>query len=143
MKITFRKKNCPSAPSSKKMTMMDNFFDDFCMAQARSEVAKDKYDTSSYSMRVADKGDHYIIKADLPGVKKKHIDVKYSNGVLSIATYKKGSGVIKGPNLFKKESCYGHCSKSIKLGPIDEASIKVMFKDGVLEISMNKQNDER
>lgn len=143
MKITFRKKNRPCAPSSKNETMMDNFFDDFCLAQAKSEVARNKYDTSSYSMNVADKGDHYEVKVDLPGVKKKHIDVKYNNGVLSIATYKKGSCVMKGPNFLKKEESYSHCAKSVKLGPVDETSMKVMFKDGVLEVSMDKQSDER
>ncbi|MBN2897512.1 MAG: Hsp20/alpha crystallin family protein [Clostridia bacterium] len=142
MKFFFKKKNRPSAPSPSEQVMMDNFFDDFCVAQAKSKVAREKYDASSFTMNVLDQGNRYEITAVLPDVKEKDIDVKYDKGILTVTAYKKGTCVEKGHNFFKQDSVFGYCSKSVKLGSVDDSSMNITFKEGVLNVSINKLTDD-
>jgi len=141
MKLVFRKKKQPNTPSPNKKVMMDNFFDDFCVAQARSNIVRDKFDTSSFVMTISDKGTRYKINAELPGVKEKNIDVKYEKEHLTVSACKSMACLEKGLNFLQKESRLGCVSKSYKIDPIDEASIKVVFRKGLLEITMDKRND--
>lgn len=142
MKFIFRKNDQTKSPSSHKKVMMENFFDDFCASQAKSVVVRDKFDAASFIVDIEDTGEMYFINAELPGVKEKNIDVSYKDRHITISAYKINESLQKGKYFQRKERSWGRISRSFKLDPIDEASMKITFKDDVLEIKLNKVSDK-
>lgn len=142
MKFSFRKNDSTKSPSPNKKVMMENFFDDFCASQAKSTVVRDKFDAASFIVNVEDKGEMYLINADLPGVKEKNIDVTYKDRHITIAAYKKNECIQKSKYFLRQEHSWGRISRSFKLDPIDEASMQITFKNDVLEIRLSKVNDK-
>lgn len=138
MKFTFRKKKITKSPSPEKKVMMESFFDDFRASQTKSNIVRDKFDTTSFTLNVADDGDYYTVTAELPGVKEKNIDIFYEVPYLTISACKKSEAVKKSIGFLKKESSFGRVSRRIKLDPLEPSSMKVTFENGILSIRMNK-----
>jgi HSP20 family protein len=81
----------------------------------------------------------YLIKAELPEVKKEEIKVLVSDGVLSISGERKGEKEEKGRKFHRVERTYGSFERSFTLpGDADAAKIASDFKDGVLSVHLPK-----
>ncbi len=78
----------------------------------------------------------YVIKADLPGVKVKDIQVTVENGCLTIKGERRTDKEIKKKNVEREEVFYGSFERSM---PIPEGlkteELKAKYHDGVLEIT--------
>ena len=81
----------------------------------------------------------FTIKADLPEVERKDIDISVENGVLTIKgerRYEKGGDDEKE---HRRESFYGLFSRSFALPEnVDEGKIRAESKDGVLIVHLPK-----
>jgi HSP20 family protein len=77
-----------------------------------------------------------VIKADLPGVKVKDIQVTVENGCLTIKGERRTDKEIKKKNVEREEVFYGSFERSM---PIPEGlkteELKAKYHDGVLEIT--------
>lgn len=82
----------------------------------------------------------YVVRAELPGVKKDAIDVTLEDGVLTIsAETKSESEEKKGERVIRQERRYGKYARSLTLGTqIEEHKVKANYKDGVLELVLPK-----
>ncbi|WP_413111304.1 Hsp20/alpha crystallin family protein [Thaumasiovibrio sp. DFM-14] len=98
--------------------------------------------TESFSPRVdiIEQENQYQIAADLPGVDKKDLKVRISNGTLFIeATTSKNIDKTENGKVVHKERYNGKMMRSFFLGNnIQQQDIKAEFKDGVLHISVPK-----
>jgi HSP20 family protein len=75
----------------------------------------------------------YLIKADLPEVKKEDVKIALQNGVLTITGERKLEKEAKGEDRIRVESYYGSFKRSFELpDDVDEKGIKAETKDGVL-----------
>ena len=93
---------------------------------------------------IQDKGDHYLLEADLPGFKNDiHIDVE--NGMMTITAErhseheekdKKGSYV-------RCERSYGSYQRSFDLSGIDEDNLQAAYADGVLKLTLPKAKEQK
>ena len=82
---------------------------------------------------------HYLVKADLPGMKKEDIRVSVENGILAIEGERKSEAETKEKNYHRVERSYGRFVRSFNLGSaVDDARINANYKDGVLEITVPK-----
>lgn len=81
----------------------------------------------------------YLIKVDLPEVKKEDLKVTVENGVLNISGERKFEKEEKGKKYHRVERAYGTFTRSFTL-PEDSESGKVdaSFKDGVLSVRLAK-----
>lgn len=139
MKLTFRKKTTVKDKVREKCGAMDNFFDDFCENQAKCKSIQAKFDAKAFSLTVYDGGDHYILTADLPGVKENNIDVNYKDQFVTISATKRCESHSKMLKFFKKERHFGRLSRRVKIDPVNETTIKSSFINGILKIKMEKQ----
>ena len=139
MKLTFRKKVTVKDEVTENCGAMENFFDDFCANQAKCKSIQEKFDASAFSLTVYDGGDHYILTADLPGVKENNIDVNYKDQFVTISATRRNERTQRGLKFFRQERSFGRVSRRIKLDPINEASIKSSFVNGILKVEMEKQ----
>jgi HSP20 family protein len=83
------------------------------------------------------KGDRYIVRADLPGLKKDDVQVELTNEALTIRGERRDEKEEEREGYYHSEREYGEFYRTIPLpdGVIGE-SAQASFNNGVLEISM-------
>jgi len=81
------------------------------------------------------------VKAELPGMDAKEIDITVTGDLLTIKGEKKEE---KGQNFHRRERRYGSFSRSFRL-PVEvkAASINAGYKDGVLTVTLPKAEAEK
>lgn len=96
--------------------------------------------TVSPKLDIAELKDKYEIKAELPGMDEKDINLSVEDGVLSISGEKKSETEDKSKGYYLKECSYGTFSRSIRLPEnIADDKIAAKFNKGVLVIDMPKK----
>jgi len=81
----------------------------------------------------------FIIKAELPGVDEKEIEVTVTDDAVSIKGEKKDEKEEKGKNYYYMECSYGSFNRVIPLDAAAEANkAKASFKNGILNITVPK-----
>jgi HSP20 family protein len=81
----------------------------------------------------------FLIKAELPEVKKEDIDVTIADGAITVSGERKYEKDQKDENEIRIESFYGTFSRTFSLPKnVDANGIKAETKDGVLRIRVPK-----
>jgi HSP20 family protein len=81
-----------------------------------------------------------VVKADLPGMDEKDINLTIHNGVLSLRGEKKSEHTDERENYHVMERSYGSFQRSIRLpDTIDEDKAEARFDKGVLTITLPKR----
>jgi HSP20 family protein len=81
----------------------------------------------------------YLIKADLPEVKKEDIDISVDNGVLTLCGERRVEKSTENEKEHRRESFYGTFQRSFALPEdVDEDKISAECKDGVLKVHLPK-----
>ncbi|MBP5200092.1 MAG: Hsp20/alpha crystallin family protein [Schwartzia sp.] len=95
----------------------------------------------SFRVDVKDNGDAYELTAELPGVKKEDIALRYENSYLTIEAKKEERKDEKdeGGNYIRRERSTGSVSRSFYIDGIDESKVAAEFADGVLKVDLPKQ----
>ena len=89
---------------------------------------------------IVDKGDHYIVKADIPGADEKSIKVTQKDGILKIEAKSVKEKKEKGKNYIHQERFVGAFVKMLTLPEDADASkLKTDYKNGVLTITIPKR----
>ena len=108
----------------------DNFFND------RSFHALAEFKTD-----IQDKGDSYLLEADLPGFKKEdiHIDLDGDTMTISAERHSEHEEKDNQDNYLRCERSYGSYQRSFDISGIDESGMKAEYADGVLKLTMPKK----
>ena len=81
----------------------------------------------------------FVLKADLPDVKKEDVRVEFEDGLLSVEGERKQEKEEKGKRFHKVERAYGKFVRRFSLPTdVDGDHIKAEFKDGVLHVRLPK-----
>jgi HSP20 family protein len=90
---------------------------------------------------IAETDQEYIIKAEIPEVKKEDIKVTIENGMLTIQGERKQEKAKKGKRYHRVECCYGTFSRSFRLPEnVDESGIKADYQDAILTLTLPKSD---
>jgi HSP20 family protein len=85
-----------------------------------------------------------ILKAELPEVNQKDIDIQVENNTLTLKGERKFEKETKKENFHRVERAYGTFTRSFTLpNAIDQEKIRADYKDGVLKITMPKREETR
>ena len=95
-------------------------------------------DVSQFRTDVVDKGDHYELKADLPGFKKEEIKIDLNNNTMTIRAQRNEEKEEKKENYIRRERRYGSFVRSFDLTGIDADRITAEYKEGVLGLKLPK-----
>ncbi len=86
----------------------------------------------------------YVVKAELPGIKREDVKVTLENGVLTIQGERKLEKEEKDEKTHRIERFYGNFCRSFNLPDnADAASIRAESKDGVLKVHVPKLKAEK
>ena len=85
-----------------------------------------------------------VLKAELPGVDPKDVDVRVENNVLTLHGERKFDNEVKRESYHRVERTYGAFSRSFTLpNVIDTEKIKADYKDGVLRMMLPKKEEAK
>jgi HSP20 family protein len=88
---------------------------------------------------ISETDQEYVIKAELPEVKKEDVKVTLDNGIMTIAGERKYQKEQNDASEIRIESFYGTFSRSFSLPDnIDANGIRAETKDGVLRVKIPK-----
>jgi HSP20 family protein len=85
-----------------------------------------------------------VLKADLPELAEKDIDIRVENNMLTIRGERKLEESVKEDNYLRVERAYGSFSRSFSLpNTVDTESIKANYKNGVLTVELPKRAESK
>lgn len=96
------------------------------------------------AMDVQETDGEYLIKADLPDVKKEDVHVDIQDGTLSMSGERQQEKEEKGKKFHRVERAYGRFERHMSLPrDVDAAKVAAEFKDGVLSVHLPKSETAR
>jgi HSP20 family protein len=85
-----------------------------------------------------------VVKADLPDVNEKDIDVRVENNLLTIHGERKFEKSVTEENFLRVERAYGSFSRSFSLpNTLNAEAIAAEYKSGVLTITLPKREETK
>lgn len=88
---------------------------------------------------IVEREKEYEITAELPGIDASEVEVKLSNGALTIKGEKKEEKETKDRDVHRRERAYGYFRRSIELpADVDADKITATYRKGVLTIDLPK-----
>jgi len=118
----------------------------FGLAPQRSVNGKEEMTVSQWLplVDITEDGQAYLIKAELPEVKKEDVKVTVENGVLTISGERKFEKEEKDKRYHRIERAYGSFTRSFSVpDDADDAKVGADFKDGVLTVRLAKSEKAR
>jgi HSP20 family protein len=96
------------------------------------------------SIDVSETKSDLVIKAELPGMDPKDIDISMNNGFLTIKGEKKHEREEKEENYHVVERGYGSFTRSVRLPKeVQSDKITASFKNGVLRVTLPKSEEAK
>ena len=98
------------------------------------------------AVEVVENEKSYVVTAELPGLEKDDVQVRFDDGMLTIQGEKREELREEDPkkqyHLFERR--YGAFARTFTLpSPVDENAIKATFKGGVLQVSLPKTTNAK
>lgn len=91
------------------------------------------------SVDMFDQDDKVVIKAELPGLEKKDVNLEINNGVLTLKGERKYDNEVKEEDFYRREMSYGKFIRSFTLpAEVDADKIKAEFQNGLLTVEVPK-----
>ncbi|MFQ5963360.1 MAG: Hsp20/alpha crystallin family protein [Candidatus Scalinduaceae bacterium] len=93
---------------------------------------------------VSETNDNIIVKAELPGVDPKAVDISIAGDNLTIRGEKKEEKEEKGKHFHRIERSSGSFSRTINLpASVDSNKVQAEYKDGILKINLPKKEETK
>lgn len=149
------KVHAESRPLETLRRQVDRLFDEFQRGYLRLPFSRTALDVEPFwrgevaltampSVDIVEKDDAYKVSAELPGMAAGDIEVKYSDGMLTISGEKEEDKEEKKKDYFLSERRYGSFKRSFRLADgVDADKIAASFKNGVLTVNLPKTAEAR
>ncbi len=130
----FRENNWLDPESAGEKSLWDHLLSDL-MAPLSSETAAEWIP----AIDVSEDENKYKVKAELPGLDKKDIDISLTDGVLTIKGEKKEEQYTDKENYHFRETRFGSFTRSLRLpDDVSVDNVDATFANGVLNITVPK-----
>ena len=98
----------------------------------------------SPAVDILESRDSYLIRAELPGMKKEDISVEFKEGALTLSGEKKFEEPADGVRYHRSERTSGKFARSFYLPQtIKQDGISATFRDGILEVHVPKADEAK
>jgi HSP20 family protein len=95
-------------------------------------------------MDLVEADDHYVLRADLPGVAEDDVAIEVENDVLTVSGERKAEHEERGEGYHRLERAYGSFSRSLTLPDgVDPEAVHASFDRGVLEVRIPKPEQRK
>lgn len=99
-------------------------------------------DTKQFRCDIQDKGDSYLLEAELPGFERENIHIDQEGDTLTISASTDTSNEKKSEDgsYLRRERKVGSFSRSFDVSGIDTDQIQATYRNGVLSLNLPKKN---
>ena len=139
--IPWRRKEGQSAPDNALIEFRSEVDDLFNRFFGSSGLLAGTYFRKGFTpaFDVSETDEDIIVKAELPGVDPKEVEVNLTGSTLTVNGEKKEEREDKTENMHRIERSFGSFSRSVTLPcEVKEDKIEATFKDGVLHLKLPK-----
>jgi len=117
---------------------LDKVFDQRATTRDNSEA------TWMPALELADAGDNFVLKAQLPGIDPKDIDVQVTPEAISISGERRYQNTDEKSGYVRSEFRYGKFHRVLPLpAHIQNDSVQADYKDGILMLTLPKVTEAR
>jgi HSP20 family protein len=112
-----------------------------CPITARNEIEARSWIPLA---NISESENEYLIRVELPDVKKEDVKIAVADGVITISGERKMEKEDQSENTIRVESIYGAFTRSFVLPDyVDDKGIRAEAKDGVLRIHIPKTKTKK
>jgi HSP20 family protein len=117
---------------------MDKMFDELAVAN------RDMTKNWSPAVELEDTNDYLILRAEVPGIEGKDLDVQVGREAVAIAGETRYENKTEERGYLRSEFRYGKFQRTIPLpAPIKNDQVKAEFKNGILTLTMPKADEAK
>ena len=128
------------------LRLLDPAFSDTFDSAQRRFFSPDAFEADAQPLKmridVSEKNGAYLVKADIPGVKKEDISVRIDGNVVQIDAEVKREKETKGDGdkVLRSERYWGNISRTFSLAQdVDDSRSEAKYADGVLTLELPKR----
>jgi HSP20 family protein len=126
---------------------MNRLFDESYRGTNRTGAGTDEWALGGSwapAVDIYEQDGNIVMKAELPGVDPKAVDIRLENNTLTLRGERKLDREVKEDSYHRVERSYGAFSRSFTLPMVvDQGSIKAEYKDGVLKLTLPKREEAK
>jgi HSP20 family protein len=95
-------------------------------------------------MDVVEAGDHFVLRADLPGLSESDVKIELEDSILTVSGERKSEHEQQGEGYYRVERAFGSFARSLTLPEgVDANGIQANFDNGVLEVRIPKPEQHK
>lgn len=88
--------------------------------------------------------ENFVVKAELPGVKKEEVNVSFQDGCLTISGERKTETRSEDTEVYHTERFFGRFQRTVALpAAVAADKVKAQYRDGVLTITLPKTEEAK
>jgi HSP20 family protein len=96
------------------------------------------------AMDLIETGDHFVLRADLPGMSEEDVNIEVEERVLTISGERKAEHTENKEGYHRVERAFGTFSRSLTLPEgVDAEAVSASFDRGVLEVHIPKPEERK
>jgi HSP20 family protein len=117
---------------------IDNLFRGFFVRPVGFEA---NHEAAPFRVEITEKDNAYVLRGELPGVRKDDINVSVDGDTVAITAEVKNEKDVKdGERVLRSERYYGKVYRAFTLGQaVEENAVQAKYADGVLELTLPKK----
>jgi HSP20 family protein len=120
---------------------VNRFFEDSFRARFGDDSAITAW---APAVDIFEDGDQMVLKADLPDLDEKDIDIRIENNTLTLRGERKFEKKVSEENYLRVERAYGTFSRSFSLpNTVDGEKIRAEYRNGVLTVTLPKREESK
>jgi HSP20 family protein len=91
------------------------------------------------ALDVYELNDEIVVKAEIPGIEPKDVQVNLNHQMLTITGEKKFEKELKDEKFYRMERASGSFARTVNLPtPVDGSKVNALFKNGILTVTLPK-----
>jgi len=91
------------------------------------------------ALDVYELNEEIVVKAEIPGIEPKDVQVNLNHQMLTIAGEKKFEKELKDEKFYRMERASGSFARTVNLPtPVDGSKVTALFKNGILTVTLPK-----
>jgi HSP20 family protein len=96
------------------------------------------------AMDLVETGEHFVLRADLPGLSEDDVSIELEDNVLTISGERKSEHDDRKEGYYRVERAYGTFARSLTLPEgVDADAVSASFDRGVLEVRIPKPEERK
>jgi HSP20 family protein len=96
------------------------------------------------AMDLVERGDEFVLRADLPGMSEEDVSIEIKDHVLTISGERKAEHEEEGESYYRAERAFGSFTRTLTLPEgVDPDAVAASFADGVLDVRIPKPAERK